>query len=103
MTHLVLDPGICGHMSRITATARNDQTVRTTVETSCPSIAGIPDEFLVFDPVGELFGDGALQEKLRPFIQHRTCPFVIALLKAVEAEAGLALKKDISMLFSSDE
>jgi hypothetical protein len=99
MTTVTLDPGICGHITRITIEQTPEFTVKAAVQTTCPNITKIPAELLVFDPVMEMTNRGELPLRIREYIPHAACPFVSALVKAAEAEAGLALRKDASIRF----
>jgi hypothetical protein len=99
MTKVLVNAGICGHEIGITVYTLPDSFVRAKIETSCPNISKIPQELLVFDPITELFQGGNLSSKLKEYTIHQSCVFISALLKAAEAEAGLALKKDVFIKF----
>ena len=48
-------------------------------------------------------GDGPLYEYAREhFPAHASCPVISGILKAVEGECGLALKKDVSIRFLAE-
>jgi len=99
MTKVLVNSGICGHEIKITVNTLPDSTVKADIETSCPNISKISPELLVFDPFAELFQDGNLSAELKKYTTHSSCVFISAILKAAEAEAGLALKKDIFIKF----
>ena len=103
MTKVILNPGICGHKTIISVDTVSQNTVKAVLETSCPNITGIPDDMLLIDPLIEMTPRGELPNKLKKYIPHTSCAFTAALLKAAEAEAGLALKKNVSITFTEPE
>ncbi len=104
MTTLQLVPGICNLKATITAQAAPDDTVKVSVETDCPNWSKVADQIEPVDPITELFKPypqiGVVQ--LMDQIPHKSCPFVSAILKAVEIEAGLALPANVTMTISKD-
>jgi len=99
MTRIVIDHGICGFETKIDVEKNPDYTVTAIIESTCPNLSLMPSELLTFDPVMEMTSAGTLNEKLAKYITHRSCLLVSGLIKAAEAEAGLALKKDACIRF----
>ena len=110
MTKVIIQPGICGFATTVRAVAdeeeETDLTVR--VATGCPSIRGM------MDALGESYdaykvclrkpGEGPFYEYARDhFPAHASCPVINGILKCMEAEAQLALKKDVSIAFVNEE
>jgi hypothetical protein len=105
MTRAEIDPGICGQIGRVAARVQEDgQHVRIDTETGCPHIRGLMDEVgPVVDGWGLCFNTpgagplyGAAPAHLPP---HGGCPVLAGIIKCVEAECGLALKKDAGLRF----
>jgi len=99
MTKVMVEHGICGFKSTISAAAKPDYTVEIVIDSDCPNLVNIPDDMLVIDPIMEMTQTGSIGGKLAEFIPHTSCVCVPAIIKAAEAEAGLALKKDVSIRF----
>jgi len=96
-----VDAGVCGFASLIEAGAPDGQNVVVRIESDCPRVQAF---------AGELADLDAFQELLRrPLAQttpallasrhglHPTCLLPVAVLKAAEAAAGLALPCDCSI------
>lgn len=106
MTKVMVDPGICGFVTSVEAVVDEDtEDVTVKVRSGCKSIKGMMDELGdTFDPYeiclqkpgkGPLF-DYAQQNE---FPVHSGCPVFGGIIKCIEAECGLALKKDASIKF----
>ena len=104
MTKLKVEPGICGMEAIITADSEDGMECEISVETQCKmirklfeGIGGSVNAYEICMPRGE-------EEKfaaalIRQYPTHAACPMISALIKCVEAECGLALKKDVSFRF----
>lgn len=107
MTRLKVEPGVCGLTAVITADSEDGMECAVSVESECgmirklfEGIGGSVNAYEVCMPRGE-------QERFAAALiwqypTHAACPMVSALIKAVEAECGLALKKDVSFTFLSE-
>ncbi len=102
MTTVELSPGICNLTATIRAEGIEGDLVRISVATDCPNWSKVADRIEPVDPITELFKPypeiGVV--RLMDEIPHKSCPFVSAILKAVEIEANLALPADVSMRVS---
>ena len=104
MTKLKVEPGICGMTAIISADSEDGMECEIAVETQCKmiqklfeGIGGSVNAYEICMPRGE-------EEKfaaalIRQYPTHAACPMISALIKCVEAECGLALKKDVSFCF----
>ena len=75
--------------------------VRLSVETDCDYVRKLVEnlkEFKVID-LFKLFTNNPVYVEASKTIKHSTCPVPSAILKVIEAEAGLATKKNIKMEF----
>ena len=107
MTKLKVNPGICGMEAVITADSEDGMECEISVETQCKmiqklfeGIGGTVNAYEICMPRGdeEKFAAGLI----RQYPTHAACPMISALIKCVEAECGLALKKDVSFSFISE-
>jgi hypothetical protein len=98
MSHVEVQAGICGHVTQIEATVVDDgQTVRLHIESTCEDMHKLAEQLTEVDAFQEISyrrgGPKTLQ--LAPqYLKHPACPVPAAIIKAVEATAGLALPKD---------
>lgn len=107
MTRLKVEPGICGMTAIITADSEDGMECEISVDTQCKmiqklfeGIGGTVNAYEICMPRGdeEKFAAGLI----RQYPTHAACPMISALIKCVEAECGLALKKDVSFSFISE-
>jgi hypothetical protein len=102
MTEMIVDSGVCGFVTRIRAASEDQQTVAITYETTCPHAAKARGELTSIDAYAELFRklhDTVVYSALSKHLPHVTCPLYSGFLKAIEAAAGLALPKGVSVRF----
>ena len=103
MAELTVDAGICGFTTVIRTASDDMQTVAIEYETGCPHAARARDELTSIDAYAELFKkphETSVYAALSKHLPHVTCPLYSGFLKAIEAAAGLALPKDVSMKFT---
>ena len=96
---LVVDPGVCGMHATIEVTKIDIKRFWIEVNTNCEMITKMV----------ELMGGVDLNDVLKPQINskvyqcasecgvHTACPIPMAILKAIEVEAGLALPRPVSV------
>ena len=107
MTKLTVNPGPCGFLTGVSAEMNEDEEVVVKVASGCAAVqqmmASLGDTFdpyevcLVKPGKGPLFAYAA--EK---FPVHAGCPVLCGITKCIEAEAGLALKHDVSIKFEDE-
>jgi hypothetical protein len=103
LAELTVDAGICGFTTVIRAVSDDMQTVAIGYETGCPHAAKAREELKSIDAYAELFKklhETSVYAALSKHLPHVTCPLYSGFLKAIEAAAGLALLKDVSMKFT---
>lgn len=107
MTRLKVEPGICGMTAIITADSEDGMECEISVETQCKmieklfeGIGGTVNAYEICMPRGD--EEKFAAELIRQYPTHAACPMISALIKCVEAECGLALKKDVSFSFISE-
>jgi hypothetical protein len=103
MAELTIHAGICGFTTVIRTSSADMQNVTIEIETTCPHAEKAREELRSVDAFAELFRKphetsvyAALSKSLPPV----TCPLYSGFLKAIEAAAGLALPKDVTMTFT---
>ena len=102
MPILTVDAGVCGFVTTIRTSSEDQQTVTLEFETTCPNLAKARGELTSVDAYAELFRkphETTVYAVLSKHLPHVTCPLYSGFLKAIEAAAGLALPRDVSMKF----
>lgn len=109
MTKVRIEPGICGFTTIVKAVSdpedETDLTVR--VASGCPSIKGMMEElgesFDAYEVCLQKPGVGPFYDYAKAhFPVHVSCPVINGILKCMEVEARLALKKDASIVFEEE-
>ena len=103
MPELTVHAGVCGFVTKIRTSSTDQQTVTIEYETTCPHAVKARDELSSVDAFSELFKkphETGVYAALSKHLPHVTCPLYAGFLKAVEAAAGLALPRDVSMTFT---
>lgn len=99
MIKVVVDPGICSFIATIEATALSDRAARVTVTSNCEKAVEAGALLKEIDWFSILRKQGDSYSAYRDAMlgmKHAACPVPVAILKAVEAELGFALPKDVS-------
>jgi len=104
MTKVKIDPGICGFVTSAEAHSDDQMTVKVTVKSGCDSVRAmmeaLGDTFDAYDVCLKKPGEGAFFEYAAAnFPVHAACPVLSGIIKCMEAECRLALKKDVSITF----
>ena len=106
MTKVKIEPGICGFTTSVTATVDPDEDTELTVKvaTGCPSIRGmmeaLGETFDAYEVCLQKPGAGPFYDYAKEhFPVHGSCPVINGIIKCMEVEAHLALKKDARIEF----
>lgn len=104
MTKVLIDPGVCGFITSVEAHSDDQMTVEVTVKSGCDSIRAMMDElgstFDAYEICLKKPGDGAFFDYAKEhFPVHAACPVLSGIIKCMEVECRLALKKDVSIKF----
>jgi len=101
-TKLVVDAGICGCTATIDVVGLPGHKATVTLTSDCEMVSKMGEGLkeLNWLSLWKRRGDGysAYKAALRG-ISDITCPVPVAILKAIEVEAGLALPKDVAFSF----
>ena len=112
MTRVICDPGVCGNNATIEATMDSTagemgkRPITVKIVSECKKVAAMADGLADLDK-GELSEWEAIKPRGQPKIckwaaQCRlcaACPIPMAILKAMEVEAGLAAAKPVHLYF----
>lgn len=99
---LKVSSGICGMETVIKASCDDMQTVRIQAVSGCSQVMRLAQSVTETDAMEELFsgfGKGKVHDAAKVNIKHAACPVPSAFLKAIEAASGMALKKDVHIIF----
>lgn len=97
MAKVIVESGICGFSTTITAVSEDMQHVDLEFECTCPHINKAKDELKQVDAYSEIFkklDETEVYRILSKYLPHVACPVYSGFFKAIEAAAGLALPKD---------
>ena len=103
MTELKVHSGICGFVTVIRTSSEDGQTVTIDYETTCPHAEKARAALKSADAYTELFRkphETTVYAALSPHLPHTACPLHSGFLKAIEAAAGLALRRNVTMEFN---
>jgi hypothetical protein len=103
MPELTINAGVCGFTTVVRTSSEDQQTVVISFETTCPHAAKAREELKSVDAYQELFRkphETTVYAALSKHLPHVTCPLYSGFLKAIEAAAGLALPRDVTMTFT---
>jgi len=101
-TVLLLNAGICGFKTKVTATS-DGATVQYRIESDCPHVSKLNDaldkNMGAFDPLTMPFSENPVYLACGKALAHSACPVPMALIKAAEVAAGLGLKRSVALDF----
>jgi hypothetical protein len=108
MTKVEINPGPCGFVTRVTAQKEGRRNVKIQVETKCEAVQkmmdSLGDTFNSFDVCLVRPGKGPFYDfASENFPVHVGCPVIPGIVKCVEGECGLALKKNADIRFITEE
>ena len=104
MTKVRIDPGICGLKTLVSAQAQDETSVTVKISSACPSIQAMAkelgEEYDAYELCLQKPGVGPFYDYAQEhFPVHVACPAINGIIKCVEAECHLALKKNASIEF----
>jgi hypothetical protein len=105
MTVVTVNPGVCGFITTIEVIKQEKRKVSIRIDSGCEHIAGLSNSLKELD----------MRDVLKPRVEcevhkqaslhqlHSACPVPEGIIKAIEAEFGLALPRDASIHFETLE
>lgn len=105
MTSIVINPGICGFTTIVEIKKINKKQLSCRIESDCKAVSGLNGILTNFNKWDVLKpkSESKIWLKLSEHPLHLSCPVPVGIIKAIEAEAGLALARDISIHFKKPE
>jgi hypothetical protein len=105
MTKVVINPGACGFSVLVTAEREKDKKIRISIETACEMVKKMAEEIEALDMMSVFtrLHDNPVYRSAAKHLKHITCPVPGGILKAMEAESGFAVPKDVSIVFVESE
>lgn len=104
MTRVVVDAGACGFTSVIVAEKGPDRMVDVRVESGCAMVQKMAAEIARLGRRDALTGilTNPVYVAAGRHLKHAACPVPPAVLKALEVEAGLNVRKNATITFEKD-
>lgn len=104
MTKVVVDAGACGFTSVIRAEKGAERKIDVSVESGCAMVQKMAAEIASLSRRDALTAIPSNPVYLAAgrHLKHAACPVPAAVLKALEVEAGLNVKKDATIVFSAE-
>jgi hypothetical protein len=102
MTTLDIQAGICGYFSRVHALKKEQRSVAISIESDCQNVADYSEHLKPMDIKSMFqhpFNRNPVYEQAGICGLHPACPIPCGVMKAVEVETGLALKKNVTLKF----
>lgn len=108
MAKVTINPGVCGLITSAEAVSEDGMEVELHVKSGCKAVSGM------MEALGNTFdgyelclgkpGTGPLYEyAAEHFPGHCACPAIAGIIKAAEVACGLALPRDVSIVFETKE
>jgi hypothetical protein len=101
MTRVTVDPGICGFITAVEVEKIAEHKVKVTITSDCDQVKELGQQLTLVEPweaIKQHFNCEIYEAASRCHL-HVTCPVPVAILKAIEVEAGLALSRDAVIHF----
>ena len=103
MTHVIVEPGVCGFTTDVKVEMLDRKTAKLDVQTGCKMIAKLVDDLgesvNAFDLLGMSGADPLLETGRLGTRIHAACPVIAGISKAVEAACQMALPRNASITF----
>ncbi len=101
MTRVIVKSGICGFISTVEVDRVDDESFKVVITSGCEMVTELGESLTEIDE-GEVLKrhvDTEVYKAASRCKLHTTCPVPMAVLKAIEAEAELALPRDVVVIF----
>ncbi|MBE6037854.1 MAG: hypothetical protein E7218_01455 [Anaerofustis stercorihominis] len=101
---VTVNPGPCKLQTIIIAQTNDDDEITVSIQSDCGAYKKMNEELqdMTFDAYSEIFtpfGTSEIAGIYKKYVKHATCPVLSAILKAIEAEANLALPQNVTFEF----
>ncbi len=101
MTKVVVNSGACGFTVEVSAEKAKDKKISITLETECEMVRKMLDDISSIEMMALFSGwlNNPVHRSAAKHLKHAACPVPSGILKAVEVETGMALPKEVSIVF----
>lgn len=101
MTKVLIQPGACGMPATIEVNKKDKKTFTVTVTSECRMVEELGKKLpeLEFMDAFKRLLDNPVYTKGAACLKHISCPVPCGILKALEVEAGLAVPREVSIIF----
>jgi len=101
MTKVLINPGVCGMECAVCVSKKDRMNYTVTLESKCAMVVQLGEKIADINLRDALkkYGQTVVTEHAGNILAHCTCPIPTGILKAIEAEAGMALPRDVSITF----
>lgn len=102
MSTAIINAGACGFKTTVKSENMGKYQCNLSIESQCPHVTKMAEALGTINAMDELFKKNQSQviAACLQNLPHITCPVSVGILKAIEASAGLALPKDVSISVS---
>ena len=100
-----IEPGICGLNTSVHVFMTQKKYVGIAIESDCDQVTAFGGELNILnmnDVIGNPITKNPVYEKAGKCNLHASCPVPCGVIKAAEVELGLALVKDVRIVFQND-
>ena len=103
MTRVIVKSGICGFISTIDVERAADESIKVVITSGCEMVTELGKSLTEIEEreIHKNHIDSEIYKCASRCKLHVTCPVPMAVLKAIEVEAELALPRDVVMLFDT--
>ena len=104
MTKVIVNAGACGFTVTITAKKEKDKKIHISLDTECEMVKKMEEDISILDLRAAFANqlNNPVYRSAAKHIKHIACPVTSGILKAVEVEAGVALPKNVSIVFEKE-
>lgn len=103
MTKVIIKPGVCGFTTTVEINKIDKSRLSCKIESDCKTVAALNESLTEVNKWDVLKprAESEIYLKLSEHPLHLSCPVPVGIIKAIEAEAGLALARDVSIHFEA--
>jgi hypothetical protein len=101
LTRIHIDPGICGFPATVEVIKTGKRQFSLKLTTECEKLGQLANQVETLN-LGDAFKqakDSQLYNAVANCLLHPACPTPIAIIKALEVEAGIALARNVEIRF----
>ena len=101
MTRVIVNPGICGFVTTVEINTIGKRKFKVVITSDCETVTKLGESLAEVDQWDALkqYADSQIYKAASKCQLHVICPIPIAILKAIEVEAELALPRDVVIRF----